>query len=278
MSSARNNRRRRKNRGRFSFLFKVLAIIAILAALTMGATVFFQLEQVVVSGNSRYTAQEVEDASGLEAGQNLFHLNKYQIKQDILQKLPYVEGVNIVRNLPSTIVITVWEWDAVAKVEPTELDEEELPAEGEAEEGEEAAPPPRAADESWLISVKGKLLETAGEESSAIRVTGLSALSPKAGTQLAVPQSQQEKLTALLEILAVLEERESTHLVTEIDVSALTQVRLRYDQRFWVKLPMVCDFAYKLAALETVVAQREPYEKGTMDLTREDYTVIFSPE
>ena len=40
MSSARNNRRRRKNRGRFSFLFKVLAIIAILAALTMGIFVF----------------------------------------------------------------------------------------------------------------------------------------------------------------------------------------------------------------------------------------------
>ena len=273
MSSARNNRRRRKNRGRFSFLFKVLAIIAILAALTMGATVFFQLEQVVVSGNSRYTAQEVEAASGLQPGDNLFRMNKNRVAGDIREKLPYVEGVNIVRNFPSTIVITVQEWDAVAKVEPTELKDEDLSPEVEEEEAK-----PELADRSWLISVKGKLLETANEDSTAIRVTGLSALSPKAGTQLAVPQSQQEKLTALLELLAVLEARGSTKLVSEIDLSSVTQIRLRYDQRFWVKLPMVCDFSYKISALETVVAQREPYEKGTMDLTREDYTVIFSPE
>ena len=273
MSSARNNRRRRKNRGRFSFLFKVLAIIAILAALTMGATVFFQLEQVVVSGNSRYTAQEVEAASGLQPGDNLFRMNKNRVAGDIREKLPYIEGVNIVRNFPSTIVITVQEWNAVAKVEPTELKDEDLSP--EVEEGEAK---PELADRSWLISVKGKLLETAGEDSTAIRVTGLSALSPKAGTQLAVPQSQQEKLTALLELLAVLEARGSTKLVSEIDLSSVTQIRLRYDQRFWVKLPMVCDFSYKISALETVVAQREPYEKGAMDLTREDYTVIFSPE
>lgn len=272
MSSARNSRRSRKNRGRFSVLFKLLAILAILAALTMGATVFFQLEQVVVSGNSRYTAQEVEAASGLQPGDNLFRMNKNRVASDIREKLPYVEGVNIIRNFPSTIVITVREWDAVAKVEPTELKEEDLGLDAEAEVKSEPA------DQSWLISVKGKLLETAGEESNAIRVTGLSALSPRAGTQLAVPQSQQEKLNALLSLLAVLEERGSTGLVSEIDLSSMTQVRLRYDGRFWVKLPVVCDFSYKISALETVIAQREPYEKGTMDLTREDYTVIFSPE
>ncbi len=273
MSSARNSRRSRRNRGRFSFLFKVLAVIAILAALTMGATVFFQLEQVVVSGNSRYTAQEVEEASGLQPGDNLFRMNKNRVAGDIREKLPYVEGVSIVRNFPSTIVITVREWDAAAKVEPTQLEDKELSA--GLEEGE-AKPEP--ADQSWLISVKGKLLEAAGESSSAIQVSGLSALSPRAGTQLAVPQSQQERLNALLAILGVLEERGSAALVSEIDLSSVTQVRLRYDGRFWVKLPVVCDFTYKITALETVVAQREPYEKGTMDLTREDYTVIFSPE
>ncbi len=283
MAAGRNSRRSRRNRGRFSFLFKLLAV-AIAAAMTVGATVFFQLEQVVVAGNNRYTAQEVERASGLQTGDNLYRVNKHQIKQDILQKLPYVEELRIVRRLPSTIEIIVSEWDAVARVQPTEFSADSLEitdaqaaADSSAEEAQEetAAKP---ADEMWLISVGGKLLEPAPEDSKAILVTGLTALSPKAGTLLAVPQAQQDKLNALLALLAVLEERESTARVSQIDVSSASVIRIRYDERFWAKLPAGGDFTYCMRALEEVVKQRESYEKGTLDLTRDDYTVVYSPE
>ena len=48
MASARNNRRRRRGRGRLGPLFKLLCVLAVVVALTMGATVFFQVETVVV--------------------------------------------------------------------------------------------------------------------------------------------------------------------------------------------------------------------------------------
>lgn len=283
MSSARHSRRKRRNRGRFSLLFKLLAIAAAAAALTLGATVFFQLEQVVVSGNSRYTAQEIEAASGLAAGDNLFRINKNQIKRDIQQMLPYVDEVDITRHLPSTIIITVREWDAVARIAPTPLPEGSAPDQSGAEaDGDQSAQDPEqqaaAADQAWLISVGGKLLEPAGADSTAILVSGLSALSPRAGMQLAVPQEQQDKLAALLALLSELEEQGNVKLVSQIDLTGTTQIKMYYDGRFWVKLPMQCDFAYKLKALSQVVSQRESYEQGTMDLTREDYTVIFTPE
>lgn len=283
MSAARNRKRSRRNKGRFSVLFKLLAIAAVGAAMTVGATVFFQLEQVVVVGNQRYTAQEVEQASGLQAGDNLFRLNKYEIKNDILRTLPYVEGVNIVRHLPSTIQITIYEWDAVARIQYTPLpegtEEEETPVEDV--EGAEAEPEEQESIQeglTWLISVGGKLLEPAPEDSQAILVSGLSALSPKEGTMLAVPQVQQDKLSALLTLLETLEARETLALVSEIDLTSAAQVRMRYDGRFWVKLPMNGDFTYCLRALEEVVKQRTPNEKGTMDMTREDYVVVYSPE
>ena len=288
MSAARNSKRSRRNRGRFSLLFKLLAIAAVGAALTVGATVFFQLEQVVVVGNQRYTAQEVEQASGLQAGDNLFRLNKYEIKNEILRKLPYVEGVNIVRHLPSTIQITLYEWDAAARIQYTPLPEgtegedepeEEEPAEDAQDEGAELEEQGSVQEDvTWLISVGGKLLEPAPEDSQAILVSGLSALSPKAGTMLAVPQVQQDKLAALLTLLETLEAREALALVSEIDLTSAAQVRMRYDGRFWVKLPMNGDFTYCLRALEEVVRQRAPNETGTMDLTREDYVVVYSPD
>ena len=277
MSAARNSKRSRRNRGRFSFLFKLLAIVAIGAALTVGATVFFKVEQVVVEGNQRYTAQEVENASGIQIGDNLFRLNKYQIKTDILQTLPYVEGVNIVRRLPSTIAITVHEWDAVARIAYTPLPEgvvTEQEAEGEETTSMETA----KENEMWLISVGGKLLEVAPEDSKAILVSGLTALAPKAGTMLAVPQEQQDKLSGLLALLSSLEDRELLSFVTEIDLTAAAQVQMRYDNRFWVKMPLNGDFTYFLRAVEAVVEQRGPGEKGTMDLTRDDYVVVYSPE
>lgn len=291
MAAARNSRRSRRNRGRFSFLFKLLAIVAIVAAMTVGATVFFQLEQVTVTGNSRYTAQEVEHASGLQTGDNLYRINKYQIKRDILQTLPYVEELRIVRRLPSTIEIIVTECGAAARVQPAaasthstaEPQEEPLP-EGDSSAADVSEPAPeeestaQPAKELWLISVGGKLLEPAPADSTVTLVSGLTALSPRAGDMLAVPQAQQDTLDALLALLSALEQRGTADLVSEIDLTAAGVIRMRYDERFWAKLPANGDFHYCLRALEEVVAQRESYEKGTLDLTREDYTVVYSPE
>lgn len=268
MSFARNSKRRRQNKGRFSFLFKVLAIAAVLAAMTLGATVFFQLQTVEVAGNSRYAAADVEAASGLQTGDNLFRINKYQIQSDIREKLPYVESVNIVRKLPSTILITVTEWHAVANIQPTEF----------VSHSEEMDYSDKLTDENWLISVGGKLLEQAPADSTAIRVSGLSAISPRAGTLLAVPQEQQGKLDALLALLEVLEAREVTPLISQADLTAPTQILLRYDERFWIKLPMGGDFDYMIRALQTVLPDWDGYEKGTFDLTRKDYPITFSPE
>lgn len=78
-------------------------------------------------------------------------------------------------------------------------------------------------------------------------------------------------------LLAALEERGTLEKVSSIDLSAGTEILLRYDGRFDVKLPISGDFIHKLRALEAVVEKRESYETGTMDLTRQDYDVVFSP-
>ena len=164
MASARNNRRRRRSRGRFGPLFKLLCLLAVIVALTLGATVFFQVETVVVSGNSRYTQGEVVEASGIQIGDNLYRLNKIQISQQLLQTLPYLETVSIRRSLPSTLVIQVTEWQAVARVEAPDSSSlqqssgETEPADGEGDAAEADTTQVQVADQPWLISVGGKLL------------------------------------------------------------------------------------------------------------------------
>ena len=153
MASARKNHRRRRGRSRLGFLFKLLCIGGVVVALTMGATVFFRVESVVVTGNSRYTQEEVVAATGIELGDNLFHMNKYEIYDQVRQSLPYIEDVNIRRSLPNTILITVSEWSAAAQILPASGGGTTSAGEGEDQEAGGEQQEQSAAQESWLISV-----------------------------------------------------------------------------------------------------------------------------
>ena len=293
------SRKRRRNRGRFGLLFKVLCLLALVVALTAGATVFFRVEQVVVTGNSRYTQEEIVEVTGIQQGDNLYGWNKFAIAQRLRETLPYIGEVSIRRALPSTVIITVVEWDAVARVEPPTA-QELLELQGELDEetgesgdassgdtsGDTSAPESGVTDvtavaqQPWLISVKGKLLEQAAGSGSAISVTGLAALVPQAGTPLAVPQSQQARLDALLSLLGAMDEAGMTEDFSSIALGS-TQMELRYLDRYTVKLELGADFSYELQVISTVredIEQKHgPEASGTMDLTQEDYQVVYSP-
>lgn len=271
----RHNRKRKRRRSRLGILFKLLCLAALVAALTFGATVFFQVETLAVTGNSRYTQEEIIAASGVQVGDNLFRMNKKQISQQILRQLPYVESVSILRGLPSTITFQVTEWDAVAQVE--------VYAQGQTQEsGSEEETQQAAAQEAWLISVGGKLLEpVSASHIASISVTGITALAPQAGSMLAVPQDQQGKLTALTNVLQQLQEQNMMGRVSSIDLTHTSYMLLRLDGSIDAKLPLTGDTAYYLRALNAAVEEenrrRGGQAVGTMDLTQKEYTAIFTP-
>lgn len=327
MASPRNKRKRKRGKGRLGPLFKLLCAGAVAVALTMGATVFFQVETVAVTGNSRYSQEEIIKATGIQTGDNLFRMNKFQIAHQVLQDLPYVEEVTIRRSLPSTIVITVKEWDAVARVEapggsaaaaqtvpqaPAEPAQPDSSQEGDASQtgdqtgdtSQEPAPDQsqdtgdqsaaggdssdksiqedaKPATQAWLISVGGKLLEPAPADSTAISVTGITPLSPKAGEMLVLSQEEQPKLTALLALLQGLEDHDMLADTASISLGD-THVEMRYLDRFTVKLPLTGDLDYKLQALKAAVPEAEKklgeQTTGTFDLTQESITAVYTPD
>lgn len=255
MATARNNRKRKRGRRRLGPVLKLLSILTAAVALTVGATVFFQVEAITVSGNVRYTQQEIISATGIQTGDNLFHMNKFDLERQVEQALPYIEEVSIRRRLPNAIQITVTEWDAVAKVAGGEGD--------------------------WLISVDGKLLEPAPADSAVLAVTGLTPLLPQAGRQLAVAQEETGRLEALIRLLPVLVDRELLSQVSSVEVSP-TRMVLRYLDRFQVKLPINGAFDYQMDVLREAVADLDrrlgEESTGTIDLTQEGYHAVYSPE
>lgn len=266
MSSARNSRRRKRKRGWGGRLLRILCVLTLASALYYGGTVFFQVEHIEVSGNSRYTQEQIVQAAGLELGDNLFRMNKNRMIQDVKEKLPYVENVTIRRSYPNGVTVQVEEWAAAARIKPPAV------------RPEYADDTMELADTDWLISVGGKLLETGEENSTAIPVTGLTALAPRTGTGLAVPQEEQGKLSTVLSLLQALEEAQRLDQVSEIDVSGSAAVVMRWDERFTIRLSYSKEMDYQLRVLNEVVQDRTETETGTIDLTQKDYEAVFSPD
>ena len=266
------SRTRRRNRGRFGPLFKLLCVVGVILALTVGATVFFRVEQVTVSGNQRYTQEEIIAASGIQLGDNLYSLNKVRIDQNIRTTLPYIGELTINRALPSTIQITVTEWEAVAQVAAPGV---EQVAAYQEEAGEKAV---TTAQEPWLISVKGKLLEPAPPDSAAIAVTGLIPLSPQAGSMMEVPEGEHTRLAALTALLEALGEAGMQSQVSDIRLEA-TQLMVRYAGRFDVKMKLNADFSYDVRLMRAIREKMEEQDGegacGSMDLTRSP--AVYAP-
>ena len=131
----RRHSNRRRRRGNFGFLYKLLSVLVICAAVVMALTLFFRVDTIEVTGTERYTEKDVIEASGIQLGDNLFLLNKYEAARSIAEQLPYIdiEDIRIRRELPDTLLIDVAECGTPLAV---------------IQDGS-----------AWLLSPKGKIVE-----------------------------------------------------------------------------------------------------------------------
>ncbi len=244
-------RRRRKRRGSLGpympFLSIVLAAVAIVTALTL----FFKVEHYEVTGNVRYSTEEVVAASEVPVGANLILLNKYQVAQRIYTRLPYITQVMVNTRMPNGLELSVTETQAVAAVQ--------------------------GGGSWWLLSSGGKLLEAVDESTAAgyVRLVGQEAVEPSLGGILVLDEScplKPERLKSLLEELEIQECLDKTGLV---DVSDPRQLVLKYDGRFDVVMYYDADFALKVECLKLAVKSLEPNERGILRMTRADNQVNF---
>lgn len=241
--AARRKKRGRKNRGRFGFLYKLLSAAAILAAIVVGCVVFFRVDEIAVEGNVKYSAQALIEAAGVERGDNLFTLDKYQMYKQIAARLPYVDEVAIYRRLPDTLVISVTERVPVAAIQ-----------------GDGAW---------WILDAKTQILERTDFAGAAAypEVTGLTPTAPAVGMRLGVAEGEQFKLDGLGGLLQALSARGVTDQAESFDLTAINSIQMKYAGRYTVKLPMSTDFDYEVRKIAGTVERLPETENGVIDLT-----------
>lgn len=250
----RHNTRRRRRRGSAGPFLRLLSVLLTAVAVVAALTLFFKVDQVLVTGSSRYTQDEVVAVSQVETGDNLILLDKYRIAQRIYTELPYITDVRMSRKLPDTLLVEVSETQAAASIQ--------------------------GGGTWWLMSAKGKILEATNSTAAKdyLILSGTELEGGAIGGQLALPEESNISRERLLELLDALDARGMLSRTDSLDLSDPEQLVLGYDGRFRVEIGYDADFDFKLNCLVSAVAELEPNETGTIRMTlKDDNEVRFIP-
>ena len=241
-----------KKSTRHGTLYRPLTFFLIIVAIIFTMSVFFKVSKIEVSGNNKYTKEEIISASGIHTGDNLFFINRIGAGSRIVVKLPYIDSVKITRSLPNSVTITVEESKAAACIE--------------------------ANGEIWSISRTGKFLGKLSEKDAALlaQVKGLSVGEAQVGELISVSEDEKPKLNYLLDILYQLQARSLVDKVANINMTDVSDVSFEYDERFVVKLGENNNTEYKFGKLLSAISQLKADDAGTLELS-DSNKVTFRP-
>ena len=258
-------------------LMQIVVVLAVVLAIVMGLSVFFKVEQVVVYGNHAYTAWNVQEAAGIEGGENLLTFNTTRACGKIRAELPYVKTARIGIKLPDTVNIYIEEIDVAYAIQ---------------------------SDNGtwWLMTSGGSVVEQidAGTAGSYTKILGVELDSPAVG-EIAKPVeivtevipedtsaegetnpsegfvpvivTGQTRLDAALVILSSLELNGIVGEAASVDVSSLSNIELWYGQKFQVKLGDINNMDYKISCMKTAIqSQMKEYDMGVLDVSFTTWT------
>ena len=248
-------------------LLQLASVIAVVLAVVIGLSVFFNVERVVIYGNEAYSAWTIQEASGIENGQSLLGIGRPRACGKIITALPYVKTARIGIKLPDTVNIYIEEFDVSYAVE--------------------------AADANWwLITSNGKIAEQIDKAAanSYTKIKGIQLVGPVVGEQAVAleafePEATEaegateeteaplvivtanDRLKAALLILESLEANEIVGEIASVDVTSLFNMELWYGSRYQVKLGDTSQMDKKISQMKQSVAQLNAYQSGILDVS-----------
>lgn len=238
-------------------ILRLGTVLAIVLALIFGLSIFFKVETVSVTGVDEYMKYAVYEASGIREGDNLLGLSKARISGRILQKLPYVDTVQIRIKLPDTVNIEVTAVDITYAVASVDGKLWQISASGKVVDMLDGA-------DAWeFTAIEGVTLENPSIGNRAV------AYEPPAetledGAVLDAPTAAQ-RLEAALRIADAMEELGMLEGVVSIDVSDLSELGFNYEDRLQIQLGDQNNLFNKVSAAKSAIAQLDPMDVGVLD-------------
>ena len=240
-------------------LLRLASVAAVVFALVLGLSVFFKVDKITVSGNNKYGAWDIREASGIENGGNLLTFSRAKAAGKIIKALPYVKSVRIGIKLPDTVMIDVVEVEVTYVLE--------------ARNGE-----------CWLVSAEGKAVAKCEEQEPQVtRINGVYIEVPKLGEQVkametAAPTDEAgnpvpvtvtaaQRLATALDIAQYMERNGIIGGAASISVADMGALEVWYGTRYQMLLGNSTDLSHKIYWMKNVIDNMADYAGGVVDLS-----------
>lgn len=99
-------RKSRKTLKHMLFYVGTTAFVSIIFVVLFVA-LFFQVNIITVVGNDFYSSEQIIESCGFSGKPNMFTVNDATVEKNLMKMNPYINRVQITRNFPSELVITV---------------------------------------------------------------------------------------------------------------------------------------------------------------------------
>lgn len=104
-----NKKRKKKNKLRKILIYILLVLVVVSVGVVLSLTAFFHITDITVTGNEKYTTEEIIAQCPIDVGENLFLADTQSAKERLEKKLPYIYNAQVERKLPYTIEIKITE-------------------------------------------------------------------------------------------------------------------------------------------------------------------------
>lgn len=244
---------------KYRFLLYLATVVAVVLAVIFGMSIFFKVDTVTVTGNEKYTAWDIREASGIQDGENLLSMSEPKISSNITSALPYVDYVRVGIKLPDTVRIEIVELDIVYAVEATD-------------------------GAWWLMRSDGGIVEktNSADAEQFTKILGVQITEPVVGEQAVAAQAQHtgedgetlpvtvlasEQLQTAISIAQFLESSGVIGGAASIDVTNPGDLELWYGQRYQVLLGDAMELGYKIRSMKSAIDQMGDYQSGILDVS-----------
>lgn len=101
--------KKRKKRSRIIKFVTLLVSIIIFIVTIISIASFCNVETINLSGNIKYSKEQVLTAADIKIGDNMYKMNKFKVIENVEETLPYVKELKIKRKLFTRIELTIKE-------------------------------------------------------------------------------------------------------------------------------------------------------------------------
>ena len=237
VNETKEMRRKKRRKRRLLVGFIVFMITAMSVAAVLSITILFPVKTVKAKGSKLYTEKQIIKSSGITEENNLFTLSAEAVTENLVRNLPYIDSVELKRELPDTITIIVKDATEYASF--------------------------FADDVYYVISRGGRVINAYTEQpENTFLIEGCTAKC-KVGQMARFEDEKNRKI-----IFDLAEELEKENIfINKINISDKYNITLTVEGRFNVILGSEIDAEKKIAQLDSMIENIDKNATGRIDLS-----------